>query len=165
MLSLLAIAAAAAAVAPPPCAGPEFHQFDFWVGRWEVYAASAPDKKAATSVIEALYSGCAIRENWKPDTPAGGGSLSSYVADEKAWKQTWVDASGTRADFKGGWTGNAMVLTGVWPQPGHPTQMTRMTYTPLNGGAVRQYGETSDDQGKTWQPSFDFIYRPAAQVR
>jgi len=28
-------------------------------------------------------------------------------------------------------------------------------------GAVRQFGETSDDQGKTWSPSFDFLYTRA----
>ena len=36
-----------------------------------------------------------------------------------------------------------------------------MTYTPAGDGAVRQFGETSDDGGKTWSPSFDFIYRQA----
>jgi hypothetical protein len=36
-----------------------------------------------------------------------------------------------------------------------------MTYTAIAGGAVRQLGETSDDQGATWQAGFDFIYRPA----
>ena len=73
-----------------------------------------------------------------------------------------MDSSGARVEFVGGWTGQAMVLTGVWPQPGHPTQLTRMTYSRQDDGAVRQLGESSDDQGKTWQPSFDFIYRKAA---
>jgi hypothetical protein len=87
--------------------------------------------------------------------------LSSYVAAEKAWRQTWVDSSGSRVDFKGGWNGSAMILTGVWPQPGHPNQLTRMTYTAARDGSVRQLGETSDDEGKTWTPGFDFIYRKA----
>ena len=55
-----------------------------------------------------------------------------------------------------------MVLTGTWPQPGHADQITRMTYTPLAGGSVEQKLETSDDGGKTWAPSDDLIYRPAA---
>ena len=92
----------------------------------------------------------------------GGGSLNSWVPAEGVWRQTWVDSSGTRADFKGGWTGKAMVLEGVWPQPGHPTQLTRMTYPRLPDGTVRQLGVTSDDGGKTWDPSFDLIYRPVS---
>jgi hypothetical protein len=39
--------------------------------------------------------------------------------------------------------------------------MTRMTYTKLADGSVEQAGTSSDDGGKTWQPSFDFIYRPS----
>jgi hypothetical protein len=115
-----------------------------------------PDRKVAQSLIESLYLGCAIRENWRVGQPGGGGSLSSYVPAEKGWRQTWVDASGARVEFTGGWTGQAMV------QPGHPTQLTRMTYSRQPDGAVRQMGETSDDRGKTWRPSFDFIYRKAA---
>ena len=34
-----------------------------------------------------------------------------------------------------------------------------MTYTPGAGGSVRQAGEQSFDDGRTWQPSFDFTYR------
>jgi hypothetical protein len=122
-----------------------------------------PDKLVAHSLIENLYGGCAIRENWSP-LVAGqdGGSLSSYVAKEPGWRQTWVDSSGARVDFKGGWDGHAMVLTGVWPQPGHPDQLTRMTYTAGADGSVRQKGESSDDGGATWAPSFDLTYRKAA---
>jgi hypothetical protein len=162
---LAAAAPAWAQPAPPPpppgCDSPQSHQFDFWVGRWVVGPTAHPDKQTATSLIEKLYSGCAVRENWSPNAGGAGGSLNSYVTSEHAWKQTWVDAYGARADFTGGWNGHAMVLTGVWPQPGHPTQQTRMTYTPNADGSVRQSGETSDDSGKTWTASFDLTYRRA----
>jgi hypothetical protein len=159
----LANAQTAGPPAPPPgCTAPESRQFDFWIGAWDVYVNGKPDRKVAQSLIENLYLGCAIRENWQIGRPSAGGSLSSYVPAEKGWRQTWVDSSGARVEFTGGWTGGAMVLAGVWPQPGHPTQLTRMTYSRQPDGAVRQLGESSDDQGKTWQPSFDFIYRKAA---
>jgi len=116
----------------------------------------------AHSLIESLYGGCAIRENWMPiGQQAGGGSLSSYVASEHAWKQTWVDSSGSRAEFSGGWNGAAMVLTGPWPLPGGRARIVRMTYTPNGDGSVRQAGEDSFDGGRTWKPSFDFTYRRA----
>ncbi len=155
--------ALAQGTSPPPqgCISAESRQFDFWVGKWDVYAASKPDQKVAASLIENLYSGCAIRENWMPLKGTGGGSLSSYVASERRWRQTWVDSSGTRADFSGGWNGKALVLEGLWPQPGHPHQHTRMTYTPHADGSVEQAGESSDDGGKTWTPSFDLVYRRA----
>ena len=104
--------------APEPCDDAPHRQFDFWVGRWDV-SPTGSSRIVAHSQIERLYGGCAIRENWMPLSPAGGdgGSLSSYVPTDQAWRQTWVDSSGSRAEFKGGWTGQAMVLTGPWPMP------------------------------------------------
>jgi hypothetical protein len=142
----------------PQCDDAEHRQFDFWVGRWQV-SPTGQRKVVAASVIEKLYGGCAIRENWIPNGQPGGGSLSSYVPADRAWKQTWVDSSGSRADFKGGWNGQAMVLTGPWPLPDGRPRLVRMTYTPNPDGSVRQAGEASFDDGRTWKPTFDFTYR------
>jgi hypothetical protein len=162
LIGLISTAAFAGTPAPPPaCAAPENRQLDFWVGHWDVYAKADLTKLVAHSTIENLYGGCAIRENWMPLGGAGGGSLSSYIPATGKWRQFWVDSSGATVDFEGGWDGRAMVLEGVWPQPGKPTQRTRMTYSKLPDGSVEQAGQSSDDNGKTWQPSFDLIYRPA----
>ncbi len=144
--------------APAGCTSAESHQLDFWVGHWSVSPKAAPQRKVATSRIEKLYSGCAIRENWMPLRGGDGGSFSSYLPDKHGWQQLWVDSSGSWVTFTGGWDGNAMVLEGVWPQPGHPQQKTRMSYRLLPDGTVEQSGVTSDDNGKTWQPGFDLIY-------
>jgi hypothetical protein len=149
--------------APPPpapagCNSTESRQLDFWVGHWSVSPKGAPNRKAATSLIEKLYSGCAIRENWMPLHGGAGGSFSSYLPGKNAWQQLWVDSSGSWVNFTGGWDGHAMVLEGVWPVPGHPQQKTRMSYRLLPDGSVEQSGVTSDDDGKNWQPGFDLIY-------
>ncbi|MFL6763853.1 MAG: hypothetical protein ACJ8FO_01500 [Sphingomicrobium sp.] len=150
-------AAQTPATAPPntaaPCMGAEYHRLDFWVGRWDVYAK---DKLVAHSLIEAVY-GCGIRENWMPLNKPGGGSLSIYVPDEKRWEQFWIDSSGSRAIFTGAWTGSAMVISGKWGGP-----IVRMTYSKNADGSVRQFGEQSTDEGRTWKPAFDFTYRAVA---
>ena len=152
------VAPALSAQTPPaaqpqanPCAAPEFSQFDFWVGSWDVYGPRG--KQVGTSLIEKVY-GCGVRENWKPFTPADGGSLNIYVPATKKWEQFWIDRSGSRAYFTGSWNGSAMVMTGDWGAP------TRMTYTPNTDGSVRQLVEQSNDQGKTWTTAYDFTYRP-----
>jgi hypothetical protein len=150
--------AAAAQTPSTACTSPEHRQFDFWVGRWQV-SETGKSAVVAYSLIEKLYDGCAIRENWMPKTSAGGGSLNGWRPDEKAWRQVWLDKDGSWAEFKGGWNGKAMVLVGEWPD-GKPRRI-RMTYTKEPDGSVRQLGEESRDGGRTWGPSFDFTYRPA----
>ena len=149
---------------PPPsngCNSVESRQFDFWIGRWDVYPKAQPRRKVADSLIEKLYAGCAIRENWMPRGGGDGGSLNAYLPADSMWHQTWIDSAGSLVEFKGQWNGHSMVMEGVWPQPGHPEQRTRMSYTPFSKDEVEQAGQTSDDGGKTWQPSFDLIYRAA----
>jgi hypothetical protein len=144
---------------PAPCADAEYGRFDFWVGRWSVTSTGKP-RVVADSLIEKVY-GCGVRENWMPKNHQDGGSLSIYVPAEKGWRQTWIDSSGAYVDFKGGWDGHAMVLTGDWPGPDGKPNLVRMTYTQGADGSVRQAGTASKDSGKTWAPSFDFTYRRA----
>jgi hypothetical protein len=151
VIAALMLAQAAAAAAP--CSAPEYHQFDFWAGRWDVY--NPKGQLVAHSLIERVY-GCGIRENWMPLKKPGGGSLSIYVPDQKRWEQFWIDSSGSRAFFTGGWNGKAMVISGKWGGP-----LVRMSYSKNADGSVRQFGEQSIDEGKNWSPSFDFTYRPS----
>jgi hypothetical protein len=144
-------ALAAAQTPATPCSSPQYHQFDFWAGRWDVYAQG---KLVAHSLIEPVY-GCGIRENWMPLNNKPGGSLSIYVPAEKRWEQFWIDSSGARVIFTGGWNGSAMVITGRWGP------LVRMTYSKNADGSVRQFGEQSADDGKNWSKSFDFTYRPS----
>jgi hypothetical protein len=161
----LSIAAPAAAQQPAPaaakptvvpCSAPEHRQFDFWVGRWDVYP-TGKDKLVAHSLIESVYGGCGVRENWMPLSNEPGGSLNIYVPEEKRWEQFWIDSQGSRAIFTGGWNGKAMVIQGKWAGP-----LVRISYTKNADGSVRQFGEQSTDEGKNWAPSFDLTYRPAA---
>ena len=152
--------------APPSvtCEGEGYDAFDFWVGEWDVYPTGS-DTKVSQAVIERLYGGCAIRENWMPARGFPGGSLSSYDAETGRWHQTWVGGRG-RVSFEGGAVdlgerGQGMVLVGYWPDlvgPGGDGLM-RMTFSQSEDGSMRQYGEASFDHGLTWVGSFDFTYR------
>ena len=155
-------APAPSAPPPPACAAAEHRQFDFWVGSWEVYYTGKP-RQMARSLIERVYDGCGIRENWMPIGRSGGGSLNSYIPEAKEWRQLWIDNSNSWAEFRGGMQGKSMVISGVWRGMNGPgTQpLIRITYTPQDDGSVRQFGEQSDDGGKTWASAFDLTYRPA----
>jgi hypothetical protein len=163
--AVLSLTAGVTPAQTPPqgaCSTPQHRAFDFWIGRWSVSPTGKP-QVVAESLIESVYNGCGIRENWMPKTHQDGGSLSSYQPVDGSWRQTWIDSSGGHAEFVGRWNGEAMVLTGAWPDANGRSRTVRMTYSPEPNGAVRQLGEASYDGGKVWAPEFDFTYRPAAR--
>lgn len=148
---------------PPACAAPEHRQFDFWVGRWDVYPTANRQRLIAHSLIERLYGDCVIRENWMPLRGDGGGSLNSYQPATHEWRQVWMDSSNLLAEMSGRSENGAIVYLRRYEQEGRPA-LTRVTYSPEADGTVRQRGEQSSDGGQTWEPSFDLTYvRAAAQ--
>ena len=151
---------------PPACTAPEHRQFDFWVGYWDVYRTGADDRMVAHSLIEKLYDGCAIRENWMPLRGTGGGSLNAYRPEAKVWRQTWTDSSNGWGVFEGKFEDDAMILSGVWEGVNGPgtKAFTRTTWTRNSDGSVRQFGEARGEDGKTWSPAFDFTYKKSASA-
>jgi hypothetical protein len=165
--SLAVLAGSSSAQSPAlGCKLPEHRQFDFWVGRWDVFP-TGQDRLVARSLIENLYGGCVIRENWMPLSGTEGGSLSTYDPEDKRWHQVWMDAANGRVLFDGYFADGKMVLTGNWRGAQKPGQdaLVRMTYSRLAGGAVRQSGEISINKGASWKPFFDFTYKPVPQPK
>jgi hypothetical protein len=141
-----------------PCTEPEFHEFDFWIGTWEV---RTPDGKVAgTNRIEPILDGCVLQESWRGAKGLQGSSLNMYVPSTKRWHQTWMDQQGTLLLLDGAFQDGSMVLRGESPssqKPGVVTQQ-RITWTPASDGTVRQLWEASEDAGKSWTTVFDGRY-------
>jgi len=138
-----------------PCkARPEFRQFDFWIGEW--LPKNAQGVTVGTSSIQLILGSCIIFENWS--TPVSSGkSFNVFNTADGKWHQTWVDDKGRMTHYIGGLVDGKMVLDSVTEQNGKKT-IARMTFTKLDNGDVRQHGEASTDDGKTWTTTFDFIY-------
>lgn len=136
-----------------PCNTPEFRQFDFWLGDWNVESAAAPGT-TSRNLITLVNDGCSLREEYT--TPVGyvGTSLNFYDAARKRWHQTWIDNQGGALYLEGGLEGEAMVMRTA----NDPQNVQRITWTPLAGGDVRQHWETTADGGKTWATAFDGRY-------
>ncbi len=155
--------ATAGAQTPPAtpakaCQAAEHRQFDFWIGRWDVFQ---PDgKQAGENLIEPIQGGCALRETWQGRGGFTGTSLNSFEAADGRWHQTWVDNQGGRLELAGRLQGRAMVLSSVGPNPDKPgtTLTQRIAWTPADDGSVRQLWETSEDGGTTWSTAFDGKY-------
>ncbi len=137
----------------------EAHQFDFWVGEWEV--TDPQGRVVGHNSITRLFGGRALAESWSGAGGVEGASLSAWDAARGRWHQTWTDSTGSTLLLDGGLTDGAMVLEGDAPDDEDPSrpQRHRITWTPLDG-EVRQLWEVSDDEGSTWAVVFDGRYRP-----
>ncbi len=144
-----------------PCAtNPVYRFFDFWIGDWEAYA---PDgKKAGESKIELILDSCVILENWTGSTQGyEGKSMNTFNALTGMWQQTWIDNKGGMTEYvNSSWEKNKMIVTTRnEKQKDGKYKMLRMIFTKLNDDRVRQLGESSADEGKTWKTDFDLDYR------
>jgi ketosteroid isomerase-like protein len=142
---------------PAPCAAPEYRQFDFWVGDWDVYEASGGDRVARVRVDRVLDA-CALREDYRGANGTHGQSFSVYDAPRKVWHQTWVTNRGQLLTIEGGPEGGQMTLAGSYRDAHGEETRVRGTWKPVAGG-VRETAVTSGDGGKTWQPWFDLLFR------
>jgi hypothetical protein len=156
----------AAGQEPPPrppvvgeaCSHPDFHAFDYWLGRWTV---RNPDGDAiGHSHVTRVSDGCAVLEEWT-DALGGTGTSLTFLEDRDtgAWLQTWVGGYGWIQDFRGGVVDGVMTLAGNRTTP-QGSQRHRIRWVPLEGGRVEQQMDVSRDGGATWQPGFRGLYVP-----
>jgi hypothetical protein len=145
--------------APPPrraCAAAEHHQFDFWIGEWDV---TLPDgSRAGSNRIEPILGGCALRETWTGARGSHGTSYNAYDASRRRWHQTWVDDQGNLLVLEGTLAGGRMTLEGETVDSAGHSQQQRIVWERTAPGHVRQLWETSSDGGATWTTAFDGHY-------
>ena len=151
---------------PPGCDEVEVYRaLDFWVGEWDVYI---DNRLVGQNLIEKTLDGCAIFEHWRASDGGEGKSLF-FVDYDGHWAQIWVSQW---AMTPGGVKEKVMVddppdgsvrFQGVVRHPEAGAWLDRTTLTPAEDGSVRQLIEISRDNGSTWSPTFDAIYRPTGQ--
>ena len=149
---------AAAERAFRPCQSrPESHLFDFWIGEWDVTGPLG--QHAGTSSVQQILSQCVIFENWTDQQGGQGKSFNAYNADYNRWQQFWTDQYGRVTEYRESERTPEKGLRFLAHQgPPDHQMLIRMTFTPIDAKTVRQFGETSTDNGKTWTTSFDLIY-------
>ena len=149
-----------------PCRnGPEQQQFNFWIGKWDVFAwnPNTPNGTAqlGSNDVEAILERCVLLENWTPagGVPgAGGKSMNFWDVNRKQWRQVWVAAGGGSLDYAGSFRDGAMRFEGWTLGPQGQKVLQKLTFFPIAKDTVRQLFESSVDSGKTWQPGFDARY-------
>lgn len=137
------------------CQSPEYHQFDFWLGDWEVQNPSG--KVVGHNLVTRELDGCLIVEHWNDAAGKNLGSSFNYFdTRDKKWHQLYISNSGNAGDFPamaGEFHENKMILlTGP-----HDGPVSRWTWYVVSPGNVRQMAEQIQAD-KSWRITWDSIY-------
>jgi hypothetical protein len=144
-----------------PCTTPEYRQFAFWAGDWDVFETGGKDQVAHVRV-DRILGGCVLREQYDATSGHQGQSFTIYDETRKVWHQTWVTNRGQLLLIEGGLRNGEMVLDGTDRTADGKERRVHAIWKPADSG-VRETAVTSTDGGKTWTPWFDLIFRPAAK--
>ncbi|MBC8343045.1 MAG: DUF1579 family protein [Bacteroidetes bacterium] len=135
-----------------------FHQFDFWIGHWDVYKYGT-DVIVGESRIEPIIDGIGLLENYSAkNSPYAGKSLNKYNPAKEHWEQYWIDNSGLTLFLSGGIVDQKMVLNDteyVDPSSG----FNKIVWEKLNDNTLRQTWSISKDNGQNWIILFDGEYK------
>ncbi len=138
-----------------PCSAPEYRQFDFWIGNWEVRDPAG--NVVGSNNVTIHLDGCMLMENWLSGAGHAGMSMNYFEPTDSSWNQIFIDNTGAPSSWpplKGKLVDGKMVLSspaGISPQ-------TRWTWSKTDDGRVRQMAEQLGDDGKTWSVIWDSFY-------
>ena len=143
-----------------PISDPEIHEFDFWLGEWDVYKFGT-DTIVGYSSITSVVDSVGLEENYH--TPANRGaykgtSLNKYNFAKAQWEQYYIDNSGVTLHLVGGIKDGKMVL-GNQQQTAQGNIFNRITWTPMEDGSVRQTWHARANDKEEWGVLFDGHYK------
>ena len=156
----------AAATARPSaaCTAPVYRQFDFWLGDWDTYRVDKSGhvppgaKSVARNHVTSILDGCVLHEVYRRPDGYAGESFTTYDATRRRWHQSWVTNQGELLEADGARRDGKIVLTAD-SRDAQGETLQRVSWAP-QGDGVRETAVMSRDNGKTWTPLFDLLFRP-----
>ena len=145
-----------------PCSKePHSHDFDFWIGDWNVYPTGS-QFLVGNSHVEPMAGGCALLENWTSTQAQSGKSFNYYDEQSGKWEQDWVGSGGfagaRQRYYSGEYKNGAMHFTYETIGAKGEKQTGNFIFYNIDKDTVRQYQDVSSDDGKTITVQYDFTY-------
>jgi hypothetical protein len=155
---ILLMAASANVFAQKTCADePHSHDFDFWIGEWNVYPTGST-KLVGHSLVQSISGGCAILENWTAIQGNTGKSINYYNPATGKWEQDWIGSGGGPQRYLNGeYKDKVMHFTYESVMNGKKITGNFKFYN-IGKDTVRQYQDINNDDGKTVTVSYDLTY-------
>jgi hypothetical protein len=134
------------------------------LGEWEVFAKNG--KKAGDSKVSIILDSCVVLEEWTSASMVkgfryAGKSFNTWNNQSGQWQQVWVDNTGGSTEYlEGRYEANKMTFkTGKFKFNADTLAIRRLSFYKLANNKVRQHGEISKDEEKTWITEYDLEYR------
>ena len=146
-----------------PCSAPEFSQFNFWVGKWNLEWKNEDGSTGyGTNNITKPLGDCVIEEHFSTaDSSFRGKSVSTYNTHKKLWQQTWVDNNGAYLDFTGGFEDGKMILSRKAMNREGKEVIQRMVWYNIIENEFDWNWELSRDDGSSWNVLWKIPYTRA----
>jgi len=144
-----------------PCLdNPHNREFDFWIGKWNVFQTGA-GFQVGREIVERSMEGCLIIENWfASGTPNEGKSMNFVSTKTNKWEQVWMSTTGVYLHYYNGeYRDGAMRYEGDGTDKAGNKLLFRFTFFNKGPNEVRQLLEQSADLGMTWSTLYDFAYK------
>ena len=166
-LAISAASVGAQAAEPPidPCDTPQHHQFDFWVGDWQVFDAKT-NQLVGFDHVEKYSHGCIVQQNLsmltdlyrRPGVAYRLAGIGVNRFDGESWLEMWADNQWGAIVLKGmPEGGQAMVLNSITPSRNRDL---RLVWEKHPDGTVRALQYVAPAGTKKWELYGDLIYRP-----
>jgi hypothetical protein len=148
-----------------PCDTPQHHQFDFWVGDWQVFDART-NQLVAFDRVEKHSQGCIVQQNLTMVTDLYRRQRVGYRMtgigvnrfDGESWLELWADNQWGAIVLRGvPGAGKAMVLTTIIPSRNRDL---RLEWERRPDGSVRALQYVAPAGSGKWELYGDLIYRP-----
>ncbi len=150
--------------APSTCDGPAFHEFDFWIGAWQVFDADT-DRLVAFDRIDKRAAGCIVEEHLhfltdlyrRPGVARRLAGISISRFDGKRWLQMWADNQWGAIELRTvAVSPGKLVFETVIPSRGRDV---RLDYQGLPNGDVRMRQYIAPAGSGHWTLYGNLLYR------
>lgn len=137
------------------CCSDQHHQFDFWIGKWDVFNPAG--KKVGENTITQVQDNCVLLENWV--STGTGTSYNYYDPADSTWNQLYLDNQGTILKLKGKFEDNKMILWSNEVRGQNGNYRNRITWQLLPDGHVSQKWDIVALNGTVLSVAFDGVYK------
>ena len=144
-----------------PCCSPDFRQFDFWIGDWNVYDTTG--NLVGSNEIVLMQDSCLLQENWESAKGGSGTSYNFFNKQTGKWQQVWVDNRGGVLELSGNYSEGKMVLESELQEKDGQQFFHRISWIKNDDGTVSQIWVTLDKAGKMSKLLFNGLYQQKDQ--